>query len=164
MKKIVIAGGTGFLGQVLEKYFSEKGYTIRILSRNPKKSNTIYWDPKKIGTWTNELEHSEALINLSGKSVDCRYTDRNKKLIYNSRIDSTHILGEAIHKCKNPPKVWFNSSTATIYKHSFDKEMSEKQGEIGADFSMNVAKAWENTFNEISTAKQEKLSSARPLC
>jgi len=157
MKTIIIAGGTGFLGQVLENYFSKKGYLLKILTRNPVKENHIYWDAKNLGNWMNKLENSEALINLTGKSVDCRYTDKNKKLIYGSRIDSTHILGEAINNCKNPPKVWFNSSTATIYKHSLDTKMTEKQGEIGDDFSMNIAKSWEKAFTEIENPKTRKI-------
>jgi len=157
MKKIIIAGGSGFLGQVLENYFSLKGYQVKILTRNPKKNNHIYWDAKSIGNWISELENSEALINLTGKSVDCRYTEQNKKLIYDSRIESTKIIGEAINLCKNPPKVWLNSSTATIYKHSLDREMTEENGQTGDDFSMNIAKSWEKAFYEIDNPKTRKI-------
>ncbi len=157
MKTIIIAGGTGFLGKVLENYFSRKGYEIKILTRNPIKENHIYWDAKNLDTWTSELENSEALINLTGKSVDCRYTEKNKELIYTSRIDSTHILGEAVHNCINPPKVWFNSSTATIYRYSIDTKMTEEHGEIGDDFSMNIAKSWEKSFTEIENLKTRKI-------
>ena len=80
MKTIVIAGGTGFLGQVLESYFSKKGFAIKILTRHPKKKNHIYWNAKDLDQWTNELEGIEILINLTGKSVDCRYNEENKKL------------------------------------------------------------------------------------
>jgi uncharacterized protein (TIGR01777 family) len=157
MKTIIIAGGSGFLGKILEAYFSEKDYLVKILTRKPKRENDILWDAKELGAWTKELENTQALINLTGKSVDCRYTKKNKKLIYNSRIDSTHILGLAINLCKNPPKVWMNSSTATIYKHSLDKEMTEKDGEIGNDFSMNIAKSWELAFNSIVNPKTRKI-------
>jgi len=158
MKTIIIAGGTGFLGQVLESYFSKKGYVVKILTRNPKQDNHIYWDAKYRDQWTKELENTEALINLTGKSVDCRYTEKNKKLIYNSRIDSTNILGYAINTCKNPPKVWLNSSTATIYKHSLEKQMTEEHGNIGNDFSMNIAKAWEKAFYDFTTPKIRKIA------
>ena len=157
MKTIVIAGGTGFLGQVLEYYFSKKGYAIKILTRNPKKKNHVYWNAKDLGNWTNNLEGIDVLINLAGKSVDCRYNDKNKKLIYNSRIDSTHVLGLAINLCEKPPKIWMNSSTATIYKYSYDKEMSEEYGEFGNDFSMNIAKSWEAAFNAIKNPKTRKI-------
>ena len=157
MKTIIIAGGTGFLGQVLEQYFEVKNYTIKILTRHPKKENHIYWDGKNLDKWQHSLEHAEAVINLAGKSVDCRYTEANKHKIYTSRIDTTHVLGLAINLCDNPPKYWLNSSTATIYKASYNKEMTEDNGDIGDDFSMNIAKSWEKTFNSISNPKTKKV-------
>jgi hypothetical protein len=158
MKTIIIAGGSGFLGKVLEDYFAQKGYSVKILTRKPKKENDIYWNAKDIGKWVDVLEHADALINLTGKSVDCRYTEKNKKLIYDSRIDSTHVLGLAINLCENPPKAWINSSTATIYKHSLHKEMTEENGEIGNDFSMNIAKSWEKAFFSVINPKTKKIA------
>lgn len=158
MKTIIIAGGTGFLGKVLEQFFISKNYKVYILTRQPKKENDVFWDAKTLGKWTAYLENSEALINLTGKSVDCRYTEKNKKTIYNSRMDSTAVLGLAINLCEQPPKAWFNSSTATIYKHSTNKEMSETNGEIGNDFSMNIAKSWEKTFFNITNPKTRKIA------
>lgn len=158
MKNIIIAGGTGFLGQVLESYFSKKGYEIKILTRKPTKPNHIHWNAKDLDQWTNALEGADILINLTGKSVDCRYTEENKKLIYDSRIDATHTLGLAINLCERPPKLWFNSSTATIYRHSTDKEMTEELGEIGDDFSMNIAKSWEKAFYSITNPKTRKIA------
>lgn len=158
MKTIVIAGGSGFLGRVLETYFSEKNYEVQILTRHPKKENEIYWNAKDLGKWTEALEHAEAIINLTGKSVDCRYTEVNKKLIYDSRIDSTHVLGLAVNLCENPPKVWFNSSTATIYKGSLTYENDEENGIIGDDFSMNIAKSWEEAFYSIKNPKTRKIA------
>lgn len=157
MKTIIIAGGTGFLGQVLESYFSKKGYTIKILTRKPTKSNHIYWNAKDLNHWTKSLEGADILINLTGKSVDCRYTEANKKLIHDSRIDSTHALGLAVNLCDNPPKVWLNSSTSTIYNDSYTKEMTEANGDIGDDFSMNIAKSWEAAFKSIVTPKTKKV-------
>lgn len=157
MKTIIIAGGTGFLGDVLENYFRTKGYDIKILTRKPTKDNHIFWDGKNLGKWSEALEHTEAVINLAGKSVDCRYTRENRKDIYDSRIDSTNILGLAINLCENPLKYWFNSSTATIYEGSYTKEMTEKEGDIGNDFSMNIAKSWEKTFNAITNPKTKKV-------
>ncbi len=157
MKTIIIAGGSGFLGQVLENYFNRKGYKIKVLTRNPRKYNNIFWNGKDLGNWTNELEEAEILINLTGKSVDCRYNEKNKKLIYNSRINSTNILGLAINLCENPPNIWINSSTATIYKHALKKEMTEEKGEIGDDFSMNIAKSWEEAFYSITNSKTRKI-------
>jgi hypothetical protein len=157
MKTITIAGGRGFLGQILENYFSEKGYKINILTRTPKQDHHIYWNAKDLQEWTTILEQTDILINLTGKSVDCRYNKTNKKLIYDSRIDSTQVLGEAINLCKNPPKIWINSSTATIYKHSLGLEMTEEHGEIGDDFSMNIAKSWEKAFYSVINPKTRKI-------
>jgi len=157
MKTITIAGGSGFLGQVLENYFSKKQYKIKVLTRTPKQGNHILWNAKNLDEWSQILERTDILINLTGKSVDCRYNEVNKKLIYDSRIDSTYILGLAINTCKNPPKVWINSSTATIYRHSLVKEMTEGHGEIGNDFSMNIAKSWEQTFYSITNPKTRKI-------
>lgn len=90
--KIIIAAGTGFLGKNLEKYFIDKGNEVYILTRSPKRKNEIYWDSKTVGEWKNLLENSDVLINLTGKSVDCRYTEKNKKEIYSSRTESTKVL------------------------------------------------------------------------
>lgn len=161
MKKIVIAGGSGFLGSALAKYFAAQQAEVIILSRKPSstkgKVTEVYWDGETEGDWCSTLEGAEALINLSGKSVDCRYTPENKKLIYDSRLKSTRVLGSAIQKCIHPPKVWVNSSSATIYRASFDKLMTERDGEIGDDFSMNVCKQWEATFQNIQISETRKI-------
>ncbi|WP_460218228.1 TIGR01777 family oxidoreductase [Psychroserpens sp. MEBiC05023] len=158
MKTITIAGGSGFLGQVLEQYFSEKKHSVYILTRTPKRKNDIYWNAKNLDSWTSILETTDVLINLTGKSVDCRYTEANKKLIYDSRMDATQALGLAINLCKNPPELWINSSTATIYRHALDKEMTEISGDIGDDFSMNIAKSWEQTFYGVTNPKTRKIA------
>lgn len=157
MTTIIIAGGTGFLGQVLENYFSKEDYDIKILTRHPTKPNHIYWNAKDLDQWSKIIEDADALINLTGKSVDCRYTEANKKRIHDSRIDSTNLLGKAIQKSKSPPKVWLNMSTSTIYKDSYHKQMTEESGEIGNDFSMNIAKSWEAAFNTIQTPNTRKI-------
>ncbi|MFT3795281.1 TIGR01777 family oxidoreductase [Flavobacterium sp.] len=155
MKKIVIAAGTGFLGQVLINYFKGKTDEIVVLTRGQSayKNGVKYvnWNATTFTGWESELENADVLINLAGKSVDCRYNDANKKAILESRTGSTSVLNLAVKMCQNPPKHWLNSSTATIYRHSTDKQMDETTGEIGDDFSMNVAQAWEKTFFEIDT-------------
>ncbi|TPN81351.1 TIGR01777 family oxidoreductase [Aquimarina algicola] len=162
MKKIVIAAGTGFLGKVLIQYFQATTDQIIILTRgNQNTKNNIkfvHWDAQNIDTWAKELEETDVLINMTGKSVDCRYTEKNKKLILDSRVNSTIVLGEAVKSCKTPPKVWINSSTATIYRHSLDKEMDEIHGEIGTGFSVNVAKAWEKAFFDQVTPSTRKVA------
>ena len=158
--KLIIAAGTGFLGQVLLNHFKNKFEEIVILTRGKSETRNnikyVNWDTKTLSGWETELEKADVLINLTGKSVDCRYTDENKKEILASRIDSTAILNLAILNCTNPPKHWLNSSTATIYRHSEEHQMTEENGEIGDDFSMNVAKAWEQTFFEVPTKNSLK--------
>ncbi|WP_210150091.1 TIGR01777 family oxidoreductase [Chryseobacterium scophthalmum] len=144
--KIIIAAGTGFLGKNLEKYFTEKGNQVYILTRNPKRKNEILWDAKTLGEWKNLLENSDVLINLAGKSVDCRYTDKNKQEIYDSRINSTKVLQQAVDNCINKPKIWLNASSATIYVHSETHLNTEENGIIGDDFSINICKSWEKEF------------------
>lgn len=160
--KIVIAGGSGFLGKALTDYFTNKNIEVIILSRRPQKSSgfvkEVYWDGRTLQDWRHELEGAEALINLSGKSVDCRYTEANKQQIYASRLASTRVLGDAVRQCIRPPKVWLNSSSATIYKGSYDKLMDEKNGEIGHDFSMDVCRKWEAVFNECITPRTRKVT------
>lgn len=150
IKHILIAGGNGFLGLELADFFTKKGCKIKILTRSQntehKLADFIYWDGEHVGEWTKELEWADVLINMSGKSVDCRYTEKNKKLILDSRINSTRILCEALTKCENPPKLWINSSSASTYVHSESQQMTEDEGIIGDDFSMNVCKAWEAEF------------------
>jgi uncharacterized protein (TIGR01777 family) len=139
--KIVIAGGTGFIGKYLAERFRALGHEVVIISRM---KNNLNWDsPIKIA---GVLENAGLLINLAGKSVDCRYNNQNKKEILNSRTETTKILGNAILQCKNPPELWINSSTATIYRHAEDRPMTEDHGEIGSGFSVDVATQWEKTF------------------
>ncbi|HUS02089.1 MAG TPA: TIGR01777 family oxidoreductase [Chitinophagaceae bacterium] len=139
--KIVIAGGTGFVGKYLTKQFGNLGYQVIIISR--QKENIQWNDTTGI---INALENSALLINLAGKSVDCRYNEKNKSEILRSRTETTMALGEAILKCKHPPDLWINSSTATIYRHAEDMPMTEDEGEIGSGFSVDVAKNWEQSF------------------
>jgi uncharacterized protein (TIGR01777 family) len=155
MNKLIIAAGTGFLGQVLTSHFRDKFEEIVILTRGVSKTNGnikyVNWDAKTFSGWEAALENGTVLINLTGKSVDCRYTKKNKKEILLSRIESTKILNNAVLKCANPPKHWLNSSTSTIYRFSLDKQMDEADGEIGNDFSINVALSWEKSFFKTET-------------
>lgn len=111
-----------------------------------------------MGEWKNLLENADVLINLTGKSVDCRYTEKNKKEIYNSRIESTKVLQHAIDECTNKPKVWLNASSATIYIHSETHLNTEENGIIGDDFSMNICKSWEKEFFKVKTENVRKVA------
>jgi uncharacterized protein len=155
MSKLIIAAGTGFLGQVLIHHFKNKFEEIVILTRGKSQIidgiKYVNWNAKTFSGWESELENATVLINLAGKSVDCRYTSKNKKAILLSRLESTKILNKAVLNCKNPPKHWLNSSTSTIYRFSLDKQMDEVEGEIGNDFSINVALSWEKAFFKTET-------------
>ena len=153
LKKIVIAGGTGFVGKFLTQKFIALGYEVIIISRQ---TNHINWD--NISAIIAALENATMLINLAGKSVDCRYNKKNKKEIFDSRINTTKILGEVILQCKNPPALWINSSTATIYRHAQDRPMTESTGEIGTGFSVNVATNWEKTFFNFTLSNTRQVA------
>lgn len=160
--KIVIAGGNGYLGKLLTNHFkNDKKNQIYILSRKQyvNTNNVFYlkWDGKTEDYWSTFLEETDVLINLAGKSVNCRYTESNKSEIYSSRIESTNLLCKVVQKLQFPPKVFIQSSSATIYRHSEDKLMTEKNGEIGTDFSMDVCKKWEAVFNVYQFKKTRKI-------
>lgn len=154
MKKAVLAGGSGFLGQALARSLSADGYDVVVLGRRvaPRGASGrfVVWDGRKLGDWKSELEGAEALFNLTGRSVDCRYTKENRDLILNSRVDSTRVLGQAVQGCADPPKMWLNSSTATIYKdRRGDLEPhDESSDDFGSGFSVGVAQAWEEAFGD----------------
>jgi hypothetical protein len=151
--RIVIAGGTGLLGRMLAAHFHESGYDVAALIRYPAPSpwRTAHWNGRDLDNWADELEGADVLINLAGRSVNCRYTARNRQQIMDSRVESTRVLGQAIAQCERPPKLWMNASTATVYRHSLDRDMDEETGEIGEaqwSFSIRVARAWEAAFFE----------------
>jgi uncharacterized protein len=152
-QKIVIAGGTGFTGKYLNQKFKGLGYEVIIISRQAEHIN---WD--NTAAIITALENAEMLINLAGKSVDCRYNEKNKKEIFESRINTTQALGNAVLQCKNPPSLWINSSTATIYRHALDRPMTESAGEIGSGFSVNVATKWEKSFFNFTLTKTRQVA------
>lgn len=162
MAKVLLAAGGGFVGRSLAKRFADAGYEVvslvRRLPKNASPSRYVLWDGKTLGDWAGELEGAELLINLAGRSVDCRYNEKNKKEIFDSRTDSTEVLGLAIQQAKTPPPLWINSSTATIYRHAEDRPMDEFTGEIGSGFSVEVAKKWEKTFFGSLTPKTRKVA------
>jgi len=154
--RIVLPGGSGFLGRELTKWFEPRGCEIVVLSRSPAQcdfARAVGWDARTVGAWKAELEGATAVINLAGRSVNCRYHARNRQLMMDSRVESTRVLGEAIAQCEQPPPVWLNSSTATIYRHTYGPPHDE-QGEIAATreakdaYSIQVATAWERAFDE----------------
>jgi uncharacterized protein (TIGR01777 family) len=150
---IIIAAANGFIGESLMQYFSKNYHVIGLVRKFPKISNGHeyqIWDGKTLGSWATSFENATAIINLAGKSVNCRYNDLNKAQIYSSRLESTRVIGEAIKVCKTKPKVWLNAASATIYAHSLERPNTEKNGIIGTGFSVDVCQQWEKSFNEFS--------------
>jgi uncharacterized protein (TIGR01777 family) len=165
--RIILAGGSGFLGQALASHFQEHGFDVVILTRSPgqhaRAGRQMLWDARTPGPWTLELEGAAAVVNLTGKSVNCRYTERNRQEILGSRLNSTRVIGRAIGLCTQPPAVWLNASTATVYRHTFDNAWDERgptesSAEAKDRFSVEVAWAWEQALNESSTPRTRKIA------
>ncbi|WP_291907915.1 TIGR01777 family oxidoreductase [Chitinophaga sp. CB10] len=157
-KKIVIAGGSGFIGRSLAGIWGND-HQVTILSRHDPQcphAAWVQWDGLHTGSWAAALEEADILLNLSGKSVNCRYNEANKAEIFRSRITPTQTLGKAVLACTHPPKLWINAGSATIYRHAEDRPMDEFTGEIANDFSVQVCKQWEQAFNEITLPHTRK--------
>ena len=174
-KKIILAGGTGFIGQEMTKYFGKeneiviltRGVTNERTNRNDYDSlsnsdlkNTRYvkWDGRTVQEWVNELNGADLVINLAGKSVNCRYSEKNKQEIFDSRTDAVKAIGKAIKNCDLPPSLWVNASSATIYRDAMDRSQDEYTGEFHDDFSVQVCKRWEETFYEQQTPQTRKVA------
>jgi uncharacterized protein len=162
LKKVVLAGGSGYLGGVLAGHFSAISAEVIILSRHtaPARENirTVVWDGETTGGWTVCLEGADLLVNLCGKNVNCRYTARNKAEILRSREVPTRLLGEAIGGLEQPSRLWINSSSATIYRHAEDRPQDEVSGEIGHGFSIDVCRRWEETFFGTRVPRTRKVA------
>ena len=167
--RIVLPGGSGQVGRLLSRYFQARGHYVTVLTRLPYAETwqTVRWDGENLGPWTEYLEGSDVCINLTGRSVNCRYTEANRAAIYQSRIRSTQLLGEVIGALADPPKLWMNASTATIYRHALDRPMDEATGELGGNehdvprswnFSVCVAKDWEAAFFSALTPRTRKVA------
>ncbi len=166
--KVVIPGGSGQVGTILARVFHQAGHEVVILSRSPTKAawRVMEWDAQTLGDWTTVIEAADVVINLAGHNVNCRYNAENRRLIKESRVKSTRILGEAIARSLRPPRVWLQASTATIYAHRFDAPNDETNGVLGGSelgapdtwrFSIEVATAWERELNESATPYTRKV-------
>lgn len=149
-KHLVIPGGNGYLGRHVSAWFGSRGWDITILTRRPNASvgstTVIQWDGKTRGPWADALDGADVVLNLASRTVNCRYTAANKREIYASRLDSTRVLGQAIAAARNPPPVWLNAASATIYRHAEERPMDEAAGELGDGFSVDVCRKWEGEF------------------
>ena len=167
--KVVIPGGSGQIGTILARHFHEKGDEVVVLSRQatPTAWRIVHWDGQTLGEWVNELEEADVLINLTGKSVNCRYNWKNRCEIWSSRTRSVRVLGRALSEIQSPPPVWLQASTATIYVHRFDAPNNETTGIIGGlegrspdtwRFSIDVARSWEGEFTLIETPRTRRVA------
>lgn len=167
--RIVIPGGSGQVGHILARHFQAAGHDVTVLSRHshPVPWRVVLWDGLTVGDWISALEGSDICINLTGRSVNCRYTAENRRSIYDSRIRSTRLLNDIISTLRHPPRLWLNASTATIYRHALDRPMDEENGELGGNepgapdtwnFSIQVAKDWEQAFFSTPTPRTRKVA------
>ncbi|HMP43072.1 MAG TPA: TIGR01777 family oxidoreductase [Roseiflexaceae bacterium] len=166
--KIVIPGGSGQVGTLLARAFSARGDEVVVLSRQPANApwRTVAWDAVTVGSWASEFEGADVVINLAGRSVNCRYTAENRRQILDSRVYSTQAVGKAIAQATCPPRIWLQASTATIYGHRFEAVNDEAGGLIDDDapgappswrFSVTVAKAWEEAAIAAATPQTRKI-------
>lgn len=161
-RKIILAGGSGSIGRKLAAYYSDVADEVIILSRKSEAAagniSTIVWDGQTLGDWANEFENADMLVNLCGKSVNCRYTAKNKKAIIDSRVQPTRLLADAVKQLSNPPRLWINFTSATIYRHAQDRPQDELTGDIGYGFSIDVCRQWEDAFFNADTPNTRKIA------
>jgi len=167
--QIVLAGGSGQVGTLLARHFHSIGHSVSVLSRRESISpwRVVHWDGMTLGDWITELDGADVVINLAGRSVNCRYNAANRREILESRTGPTRLIGEAIARLAIPPNLWINASTATIYRHALDRAMDESTGEIGGKeidapetwrFSIDVATSWERAFFASKTPATRKVA------
>jgi uncharacterized protein (TIGR01777 family) len=167
--KIVIPGGSGYVGTLLARALHATGHEVVVLSRVPRSLpwRTAAWDGQTLGKWADEFEAADAIINLAGQSVNCRYTPQNRRLITESRLKSTKVVGDAIMQAWTPPRVWLQASTATIYAHRYDAPNDEATGIIGGSepnapdtwrFSIEVATSWERALKDSPTPNTRRVA------
>ena len=166
--RIVIPGGTGQVGTLLARAFHRDGHDVIALGRSPVEApwRVVRWDPQRLGDWARSIDGADAVINMAGRSVNCRYNAKNRDEILRSRVGSTRTVGQAIAQAKRPPSAWLQASTATIYAHRYDAPNDDESGILGgaeADtpdtwrFSIDVATAWERALDEADVPGTRKI-------
>lgn len=157
--QIILAGGSGFIGQSLVSPLLAKGYRVVVLTRSPSHEDRAIqyaqWDGKTIGDWVQFLEGAKAVINLTGKSISCRHTPENRREIIDSRVNSTRVLGQAVAHCTQPPDVFVQASGIGIYGDAADRWCDENAPQ-GHGFLAEVCKRWEEAFYDVTASGMRK--------
>ncbi|MEU6744775.1 TIGR01777 family oxidoreductase [Spirillospora sp. NPDC046719] len=165
--KLVIPGGTGQVGTVLDRALTAAGHEVVILTRRPARERELPWDGRTLGPWAAAIDGADAVINLAGRSVSCRYTPANLREMMDSRVESARVVGEAVAAAARPPRVWLQMSTATVYAHRFDAPNDEATGVIGGgepgvprywSYSVRIAEEWERAQAEADTPSTRKVA------
>ncbi len=165
--KIVIPGGTGQVGAILDRAFTAAGHDVVVLTRRPAGDREVSWDGQAIGAWADVIDGSDVVVNLAGRSVSCRYTDANLRDMMDSRVQSAEVVGQAIAAAARPPAVWLQMSTATIYAHRCDAPNDEAAGLIGGRepgvpgywaYSVKIARNWEQAQERADTPRTRKVA------
>jgi uncharacterized protein len=167
--RIVIPGGSGQVGNVVARHFHAQGHSVTVLSRRPEPSpwQVLPWNGRDPGIWLSAIDGADIVINLAGRNVNCRYSPANRREIMDSRILATRVVGQAIRQAAQPPALWMNASTATIYRHALDRSMDETTGELGGhetdapstwNFSIDVATSWEQEFFAAATPRTRRIA------
>ena len=167
--KVIIPGGSGQVGTVLARAFHQRGDDVVVLSRTQNSAppwRVMKWNGETLGDWASEIEGADTVINLAGQSVNCRYTAENRRILIDSRVKSTRVVGQAIAQANTAPRVWLQASTATLYAHRYDAPNDEATGIIGGSepdapdtwrFSIDVVKKWERELNAAATPNTRKV-------
>jgi uncharacterized protein (TIGR01777 family) len=147
LRTAVVAGASGFVGRRLVERLRDLGVEVRTIGRT--RSSDATWDDD--AALARVLDGADLVVNLAGRSVSCRYTQRTADEILDSRIATTAALGRALAVVGDASVLWVNASTGTIYRDARDRPMGEDDGEIGAGFSVEVARAWERELWDAPT-------------
>jgi uncharacterized protein (TIGR01777 family) len=169
--KVVLAGGSGQAGRLLARELGAANHSVVVLSRGEPDPDgtprTVNWDARTLGEWADEVDGAGAVINLAGRSINCRHTLANQRLMRESRLEATRVIGRAINAAARPPKVWLNASAATLYSHVTDRPHDETSGVIGGAepglppkwrFILQLVKDWEAAQTEADTPKTRKVA------
>ena len=159
--RVILAGGSGFIGRALACEFSGRGFAVCVLTRSPRQRTDgvreIEWDGANVGPWTAQLEGAEALINLTGKSINCPHTPENLRAITESRINSVNVLAAACAQVKQPPRVWAQASAIGYYGDTGDVPRDETAS-AGDDALANICRQWEGVFAKVNLAGTRKVT------